>query len=104
MDCVRHLILLKILQQAHKRHLTYDSIDKCSLFGVVDIDGYICQSVNPRDPSPSEILSDYMGKAVHLVMKGPRARPCDPTPLFPSLEATGVFQVRSTTLLVFGNR
>ncbi|KAI0814790.1 MOSC N-terminal beta barrel domain-containing protein [Irpex lacteus] len=67
-------------------------IDKCSLFGQTDIDGYVCQAAEPGGPSPSEILSNYMGKDVHLVMKGPRVRPCDPTPLFPNLEASSVFQ------------
>ncbi len=73
---------------------TFHSIDKCSLFGQTDIDGYVCQAAEPGGPSPSEILSNYMGKEVHLVMKGPRVRPCDPTPLFPNLEASSVFQVR----------
>ncbi|KAF9011098.1 MOSC N-terminal beta barrel domain-containing protein [Cyathus striatus] len=56
------------------------------------IDGYICESVSSSGPSPSEVLSKYFEKPVHLVYKGPRPRPSDPTTAFPKLEATAVFQ------------
>jgi len=55
------------------------------------IEGYICQSTS-GGRSPSEILSQYFNKPVHLVVKGGRPRACDPTPSFPSLSATAVFQ------------
>ena len=63
------------------------------MFGRHKIDGYVCQSLDPSKPSPSEILSNYLGKDVHLVMKGPGIRFCEPTPAFPSLKADHVFQV-----------
>lgn len=68
------------------------------MFGVYKIDGYICQSLDPTRPSPSDVLSDYLGKDVHLVMKGPRTRACLPTPTFPALKADHVFQVRISTV------
>ena len=57
------------------------------------IDGYICKAL-PTAPnakeeiSPSEVLSVFLNKEVHLVWKGPRPRTCDPTPTFPELKAT----------------
>jgi len=70
---------------------SWQMIEKCSLFGT-SIDGYVCQSLSASQPSPSQILSEYMGKQVHLVMKGPIIRPCQPTPTFPNLKASGVYQ------------
>ena len=60
---------------------------------VFDVDGYISQ-VHPQfpSPSPSDILSKFFGKPVHLVYKGPRPRAVCPTTEFPKLEATSVFQ------------
>lgn len=62
------------------------------MFGLHKIDGYVCQPVDKSQPSPSQILSDYLDKDVHLVMKGPRIRACEPTPTFPDLKADHVFQ------------
>ena len=73
-------------------------IENCTMFGVYKIDGYICQSLNPTRPSPSDVLSDYLGKDAHLVMKGPRTRVCLPTPTFPELKANHVFQVRLSSV------
>jgi len=67
-------------------------IDDCSLFKVVEVDGYICEALPPTSPSPSQILSKYFDRPVHLVMKGPRRRACDPTQTFPDLEASAVYQ------------
>ena len=67
-------------------------IDKCTLFNVVEVDGYICQALYPALPSPSEVLSKYFGRPVHLVMKGPKRRACDPTLTFPDLDASAVYQ------------
>ena len=55
---------------------------------------HICQSKHPEaDPhAPSRELSKYFGKDVHLIYKGPRPRPCEPTLDFPELAATAVFQ------------
>ncbi|TFK80892.1 hypothetical protein K466DRAFT_503094 [Polyporus arcularius HHB13444] len=67
-------------------------VDDCTMFGTYVVQGYVCPSSEPGTRSPSEILSDYFGRAVHLVMKGPRVRPCPPTWAFPDLEASAVFQ------------
>ena len=64
------------------------------MFGVHKIDGYLCESLDKTQPTPSQILSDYLNKDVHLVMKGPRIRACGPTATFPELKADHVFQVR----------
>lgn len=62
------------------------------MFRVVTIDGYICQAVDPTSPSPSEVLSKYFSRPVHLVMKGPRRRECEATQTFPDLNASVLFQ------------
>ena len=67
-------------------------IDDCTMFKVVEVDGYICQALHPTSPSPSQVLSKYLGRPVHLVMKGPRRRACDPTQTFPDLDASAVYQ------------
>ena len=67
-------------------------IDDCTMFKVVEVDGYICQALNLTSPSPSEALTEYFGRPVHLVMKGPKRRACDPTQTFPDLDASAVYQ------------
>lgn len=66
------------------------SIDDCTVHSYKEIDGYITQPCEPSDDPTlcSTILSRYMGRAVHLLYKGPRPRPADPTPACPDLEAT----------------
>lgn len=71
------------------------SMDECTLFGVYKLDAYICEALSPTDPSPSQILSEYLERDVHLIMKGPSLRPCPPTVLFPELKAPVRFQVTS---------
>jgi hypothetical protein len=59
----------------------------------VPFDAYICEALpSPPSRSPSTILSSYFGRPVHLVYKGPRPRPCDPTATHPNLKAKAVFQ------------
>ncbi|KIP10154.1 hypothetical protein PHLGIDRAFT_66205 [Phlebiopsis gigantea 11061_1 CR5-6] len=67
-------------------------IEECSLFGVYRMDAYICRSASPSGPSPSDVLSEFLGKDVHLIMKGPTPRMCPPTLAFPDLKAKFVFQ------------
>ena len=65
------------------------------MFKIMQVQGYVCASLPDSDPSartPSAILSQYFGQPVHLVMKGPRVRPCPPTHAFPDLRASAVFQ------------
>lgn len=56
------------------------------------VDGYICESVSRDSPSPSDILSQYFGKSVHLVLKGPQPREIDSTEKYPDLKATAKYQ------------
>ena len=67
-------------------------IENCTMFKVVEVDGYICEALCPTRPSPSESLSKFFGLPVHLVMKGPKRRPCDPTLTSPDLNASAMFQ------------
>lgn len=57
------------------------------------VDGYIGQSIagSPAD-TPTSVLSKYFGKPVHLIYKGPRARPIETTTDFPELKATTWYQ------------
>ncbi len=65
------------------------------MHGTYKMDGYICSPLSPSDSSPSDVLSEYLGKPVHLLMKGPAPRACPPTAAFPKLEAESVYQVRA---------
>lgn len=56
------------------------------------VDGYICESVDGPKGTASATLSKYFGKPVHLLYKGPRPRPIDPTAQFPNLNATAKYQ------------
>ncbi|KAJ2934322.1 hypothetical protein H1R20_g2796, partial [Candolleomyces eurysporus] len=56
------------------------------------VDGYICNSVSNDGPSPTEVLSQYFGKPVYLVYKGPQPRVIDATIRYPELKATAKFQ------------
>lgn len=60
--------------------------------------GYICETTS--GPSPSTILSEYVGYPVHLVVKGPRVRNCPPTLRFPKLDVPSYFQDGYPLLLV----
>lgn len=64
------------------------------MFGHYKMDAYICGGSDPYQPTPSQVLSDYLGRDVHLVMKGPTRRISPPTTAFPELEANVDFQVR----------
>ncbi|KAM5538345.1 hypothetical protein V8D89_007947 [Ganoderma adspersum] len=67
-------------------------IDECVMFKIMQVQGYVCASLDPGARTPSAILSQYFGQPVHLVMKGPRVRSCPPTHAFPDLKASAVFQ------------
>lgn len=69
----------------------WELVDDCNVF-TLKVDGYICQALDPGSPSPSEALSKYFDRPVHLVMKGPKRRPCNATRTFPDLDASAVFQ------------
>jgi hypothetical protein len=79
---VRALVLTVLIRRA----------DDCFMFKKIQVDGYICEPLDPTWPSPSEILSEYIGRPVHLVMKGPKRRACNVTRTFPDLVASAVFQ------------
>lgn len=63
-----------------------------------DVQGYICETTRGR--SPSTILSEHIGHPVHLVVKGPRVRHCQPTLRFPKLDAPSYFQDGYPLLIV----
>lgn len=69
------------------------SIKDCTMFGEFVMDGYVCEALPPSSLSPSDILSKYLSRPVHLMMKGPQPRACPPTMAFPTLKATTKFQV-----------
>ncbi|CAL1693880.1 unnamed protein product [Somion occarium] len=71
---------------------SWSIIGDCSLFKVYFMDGYIVQPLLPSDPSPNDILTEYMGRRVFFMMKGPTPRECPSTAAFPNLKATAVFQ------------
>jgi hypothetical protein len=56
------------------------------------IEGYICPTSDLGTTLPSSVLSEYCGRPVHLVYKGPRLRHAEATPSFPDLAATFRFQ------------
>lgn len=65
------------------------------MFGKYLVQGYVVSSTldsNSHARTPSDILSDYFARSVHLVMKGPAARACPPTTAFPALQETAKFQ------------
>lgn len=65
------------------------------MFGKYLVQGYVVSSTLDSDSdarTPSDILSDYFARSVHLVMKGPAARACPPTTAFPALQETAKFQ------------
>ena len=60
-----------------------------------DLDGYICQATDANSSTnniPSATVSRFLKRDVLLVRKGPRPRPCKPTPSFPDLTATFHYQ------------
>lgn len=70
-------------------------LEDISLWGRTDLDGYICQAINETSSSntvPSVTISKFLKREVLLVRKGPRPRPCRPTPSFPDLDATFHYQ------------
>ncbi|KAL5494819.1 hypothetical protein ACEPAI_281 [Sanghuangporus weigelae] len=72
---------------------TWKKVEDVELWGRNDIDGYICQPVDAEDhDAPTRMLSQYFGKDVLLVFKGPRPRPAPPTHDFPDLKATTLYQ------------
>ncbi|KAK7040164.1 hypothetical protein VNI00_009970 [Paramarasmius palmivorus] len=80
----------------------WKSLNDLSMFGVFTVDGYICQAVDASSRTssspevqlnvPSNTLSAYFGRPVHLVYKGSTPRACIPSTNFPELDATAVYQ------------
>ncbi|KAJ7610880.1 MOSC N-terminal beta barrel domain-containing protein [Roridomyces roridus] len=65
-------------------------LDQVKFYTVSPWEAYICEALGPSR-SPSEILSSYFGRPVHLVFKGERERLCEPTPTY-NKKAPAVFQ------------
>jgi len=101
----RHLGTVCLSLFSPHLHITHSShfprLEKITLFGGEDLDGHVVQSTTSTSPTaPSDILSVYIGKPVHLVYKGPGNRWVEKTPAFPELKATSVFQDMYPLLLV----
>ncbi|KAG6810803.1 hypothetical protein H0H92_010281 [Tricholoma furcatifolium] len=75
----------------------WEILDQLGLFSEF-LDGYIGHAFPlPADPrttpsTASAIASHYFDKPVHLVYKGPRPRPVEYVPAFPTLDAKALFQ------------
>ena len=78
--------------QRLRRNNDIRSIDDCTMHVQFRVQGLVCASLDPSGRTPSAILSDYFGRPVHLVVKGPQRRACPPTHAFPDLAASSVFQ------------
>jgi uncharacterized protein len=72
--------------------IDWPSLEECTMFGTYKMDAYVCGAQSPTEPSPSQVLSDYLDRDVYLVMKGPTRRACPPTAAFPELRANTQFQ------------
>lgn len=71
---------------------TWARLDDIKLWGDL-IDSYVCETASGSGArSPSAILSDFFGRDVLLVMKGPSPRVCAPTDAYPNLKSSCVFQ------------
>ncbi|KAH8099787.1 MOSC domain-containing protein [Cristinia sonorae] len=71
---------------------TWPHISDIMMFNTFKMDGYIVQPLNPSDPSPSDILSQYFKRDVLLAMKGPEERVSPGTSAFPKLDAPVKYQ------------
>jgi uncharacterized protein YcbX len=49
------------------------------------MEAYICEATSPAAHAASMTLSAFLGRQVHLVFKGARPRPCEPTHAYPDL-------------------
>ncbi|KAG9100078.1 hypothetical protein FS749_016347 [Ceratobasidium sp. UAMH 11750] len=56
------------------------------------LNAYVAQSLLPTDPSPSSLLSSFLGRDVLLVLKGPKGRAVETTSTHPNLDAEVRFQ------------
>ncbi|KAF9469582.1 MOSC N-terminal beta barrel domain-containing protein [Collybia nuda] len=72
---------------------TWEILPQITLWPKHDlVDGYIGQSLTSPADTPSTILSKHIGKPVHLIYKGPRARKVLATPDFPDLKGATWYQ------------
>ncbi|KAJ3570554.1 hypothetical protein NP233_g4332 [Leucocoprinus birnbaumii] len=68
--------------------------------GYDPLDGYICQPSAAGASSPSDILTQYIGKPAHLAYKGPMPRKIDPTYDYPDHKGDAYFQWMYPMLLL----
>jgi hypothetical protein len=61
------------------------SLDDLYMWTSRNMEAYICEAISPAAHAASMTLSAFMGRQVHLVLKGARPRPCDPTHAYPEL-------------------
>ena len=63
----------------------------CTLFKVVEVDGYTCKAFHPTSPLPSKILSEYFGRLTLPVMNGSKRRARGAAQTFPGLDASAMY-------------
>lgn len=63
------------------------------MHGVYHVDGYVCQSLSAPYNTPSTVLSTFLGRDVHLMIKGPTPRTVPPALDYPDLQDTAKLQV-----------
>ncbi|KAG8742537.1 hypothetical protein FRC10_001304 [Ceratobasidium sp. 414] len=56
------------------------------------LNAYVAESLSPTEPSPSSLLSSFLGRDVLLVLKGPKRRAVETTSTHPDLDAEVRFQ------------
>jgi len=75
------------------------SYDDILMFNKFEMDGYVCQAVNPGDSSPADILSAFLETPVVIVMEGLVERVCFLTDAFHDLVASCTYPIRPSLIL-----
>ncbi|QRV80349.1 importin-9 [Ceratobasidium sp. AG-Ba] len=71
---------------------SWEMISDVEIWLDTGLNAYIAQSSSPTGPSPSSLLSSFLGRDVLLVLKGPKRRAVVPTSTHPDLDADVRFQ------------
>lgn len=73
-----------------------DSITDVGFWSGAQLDGYVVghsdSDHTSSSQSPSDLLSEFLNIPVLLILKGPKRRPIETTPIFPSLSGRAQFQ------------
>lgn len=71
---------------------SWELIEDAVMHGAYHVDGYVCQSLSGPYNTPSTVLSTYLGRDVHLMIKGPTPRTVPPALDYPDLQDTAKLQ------------